>query len=104
MKLIEELARRPKRIPAAVAESELQQGAGGTPGMGFTQTSTMPNIFGGRDEYRNGTLISSSSPNIFGGFDKTVFSLHGGDGPTLEHVESALADILGHHGSSDDDR
>lgn len=105
MKLIQELARRPKRSAGAVADAELHEGGGSGSGMGFTQTSTMPNIFGGRDEYRNGVLVSQSRPNIFGGFDKNVFSLHGtGDGHALEHVESALADILGYHGSSDDER
>lgn len=105
MKLIKELARRPKRSAAAVADAESHEGAGSGNGMGFTQTSAMPNIFGGQDEFRNGVLVSRSRPNIFGGFDKNVFSFHGSsDGHALEHVESALADILGCHGSSDDER
>lgn len=101
MRLIEELARRPKRSAAAIAEAELHDASAGG-GIGFTQTSTRPNIFGGSDEYRNGVLVSSSRPNIFGGFDRNVIGLHGGDAHALEQVESALAAILGHHGSSDD--
>lgn len=102
MRLIQELARRPKRSVGAVADAELHEGAGSGSGMGFTQTSTIPNIFGGRDEYQNGVLVSQSRPNVFGGFDKNVFSLHGtGDGHALEHVESALADILGYRESSE---
>lgn len=124
MKLIQELARRRKRSAAALAEADPHDGGSSGSGMGFAQTSTMPNILGGRDEYRNGvlvsqsqhnilggfdtyrngTLISQSRPNIFGGFDKNVFSLHGsGDVHALEHVESALSDILGYHGSSEDE-
>lgn len=72
--------------------------------MGFSQTSTTRNTFGGFDEYRNGALVSSSRPNIFGGFDRTVFSLHAvGGNDAIGAPESALADILGYHGPSDDD-
>ena len=96
LRLIQELARRPPlgRTP----DAEPHQDAGMASGMGFTHTSTQPNIFGGHDEYRGGVLVSSSQPNIFGGFDKTVFSLNGhGDQHAHAHGDSALSDIIGYH-------
>lgn len=102
MKLIEELARKPKQRAAAPTAHEGEQAAGPATGMGFAQTSSRPNVFGGMDEYRDGKLVSSSRPNVFGGFDKTRFSLHGdGEG---DEVGSALADILGFPAPGDDER
>src|SRR5690349_5221025 len=59
-------------------ESEVT-GIGTDGGMGLT-SSFRPNIYGGRDEYRNGTLVGTSRPNIFGGFDRTTAGLHEGEG------------------------
>ena len=108
MKLIERLARRSHHNTAAqCAETERENSASESPGMGFTQTTSMPNIFGGYDQYRNGSLISSSRPNIFGGFDTTVFSLsgtgNGGLAKAFGHVDSALSDILGYQQIPDDE-
>lgn len=101
MKLIKELSKRPHRVSGIMADSEASPISAGAPGMGMTQISTHPNIFGGHDAYEKGVLISTSHPNIFGGIDKTIFSLPGhGDAGGLGHVGSALDDILGHHDSS----
>lgn len=102
MKLIEELARRQKRAVTGAMETESDAGVEDRPGMGFSQTTTKPNVFGGQDEYKNGRLVSSWRPNIFGGFDKTVFCLRASDGRSADYVESVLAYIIGHHGVSHD--
>ncbi len=103
MKLIVALARRPKDVRGIIVNSEagpVVTGGVGL-GLGMTQVSTHPNIFGGHDAYENGVLVSTSHPNIFGGFDKTIFSTHGhGEAMGFDHGGSALEDILGHHDSS----
>lgn len=108
MKLIEELARRSQHFTEMrYAEAETQNNASDSAGMGFSQTTSMPNIFGGYDQYRNGTLVSSSRPNIFGGFDKTTFSLsgvaNGGYTEPFGHIESAIGDILGYLETPDEE-
>jgi len=101
MKLIKELAKRPNQANGILADSEANSTTEGGPGLGMTQISTHPNIFGGHDAYQNGVLVSTSHPNIFGGFDKTIYSLHGhGDAGNFGHEGSALDDILSHHDNS----
>lgn len=101
MKLLEELGRRSGGADKVSADFDAGGDAKGGLGVGLCQTRTMPNIFGGYDEYRNGTRISSSHPNIFGGFDKNVFVFERDDRGDFGHPESALAHVLMRHDEPD---